>query len=106
MEPALFLAGHGSRDPDGTREFLRLVDLLRAQSPGRIIECGFLEFARPVIAEGIERCVAHGAQTIAVLPGMLAQCVEGLDQKFQGPGPIHVLSKTTLHGSDNGRRSE
>jgi sirohydrochlorin cobaltochelatase len=30
-----------------------------------------LEFARPVITEGLERCVARGAQTIAVLPGML-----------------------------------
>lgn len=71
MQAALFLAGHGSRDPEGTREFLGLVDLLRTRDPGRIIECGFLEFARPVIAEGIDRCVARGAETIAVLPGML-----------------------------------
>jgi len=71
MQPALFLAGHGSRDPEGTQEFLRLVDLLRTQDPGRIIECGFLEFARPVITEGIDRCVARGAETITVLPGML-----------------------------------
>ena len=71
MQPALFLAGHGSRDHEGTQEFLRLVDLLRICDPDRIIECGFLEFARPVIAEGIERCVARGATTIAVLPGML-----------------------------------
>jgi sirohydrochlorin ferrochelatase len=71
MQPALFLAGHGSRDPEGTQEFLRLVDLSRTQEPGRIIECGFLEFARPVIADGIERCVTRGAETIAVLPGML-----------------------------------
>lgn len=71
MRPALLLAGHGSRDPDGTREFLQLVEGMRAQDPGRVIECGFLEFARPVIAEGIARCVARGADTIAVLPGML-----------------------------------
>jgi sirohydrochlorin cobaltochelatase len=71
MQPALLLAGHGSRDPEGTREFLRLVDVLRAHDPERIIECGFLEFAKPVITEGIERCVARGAHTVAVLPGML-----------------------------------
>jgi sirohydrochlorin ferrochelatase len=71
MQPALLLAGHGSRDPEGTREFLGLVDLLRAHEPGRIIECGFLEFARPMISEGIECCVARGAQTVVVLPGML-----------------------------------
>jgi sirohydrochlorin cobaltochelatase len=71
MEPAICLAGHGSRDSEGTHEFLRLVDLFRAHDPGRIVECGFLEFARPVIADGIEKCVARGARTIAVLPGML-----------------------------------
>jgi sirohydrochlorin cobaltochelatase len=71
VEPAVLLAGHGSRDPEGTQEFLRLVDLFRAHAPRRIVECGFLEFARPVIAEGIDRCVHRGARTIAVLPGML-----------------------------------
>jgi sirohydrochlorin cobaltochelatase len=71
MEPAICLAGHGSRDPEGTQEFLRLVDLFRAHQPGRIVECGFLEFARPVIAEGIATCVARGARTIVVLPAML-----------------------------------
>jgi precorrin-8X/cobalt-precorrin-8 methylmutase len=86
MQPALFLAGHGSRDPDGIREFLRLVDSLRAQDPGRIVECGFLEFARPRITEGIERCVARGAQTIAVLPGMLMSAGH---VKKDIPGEIH-----------------
>jgi sirohydrochlorin cobaltochelatase len=71
MQPALCFVGHGSRDPDGTSEFLRLVDLFRAHDPSRVVECGFLEFARPVITEGIDRCVERGARTIAVLPGML-----------------------------------
>jgi sirohydrochlorin cobaltochelatase len=71
MQSAIFLAGHGSRDPEGTQQFLHLVDLFRAHDPERIVECGFLEFARPVIGEGIERCVHRGARTIAVLPGML-----------------------------------
>jgi sirohydrochlorin cobaltochelatase len=71
MQPAIFLVGHGSRDADGTRQFLRLVDLFRAEDPERVVECGFLEFARPVVAEGVQRCVARGARTIAVLPGML-----------------------------------
>jgi sirohydrochlorin cobaltochelatase len=71
MKPAILFVGHGSRDPEGTREFLRLVDLFRAQEPSRIVECGFLEFARPVLGEGIDRCVQRGARTIVVLPGML-----------------------------------
>lgn len=71
MQPALMIVGHGSRDPDGTREFLELVDMFRVRAPARVVECGFLEFARPIVAEGMERCVARGARTIVVLPAML-----------------------------------
>ena len=55
----------------GHRSFSTSSIFFRAKEPDRVVECGFLEFARPVIAEGIERCVASGARTIAVLPGML-----------------------------------
>jgi sirohydrochlorin cobaltochelatase len=71
MKPAVLFVGHGSRDPEGTAEFLRIVDLFRAHDSGRVVECGFLEFARPVIGEGVARCVERGARTVAVLPGML-----------------------------------
>jgi len=71
MKPAVLFVGHGSRDAEGTAEFLRIVDLFRAHDPERIVECGFLEFARPVIGEGVARCVERGARTVAVLPGML-----------------------------------
>jgi sirohydrochlorin cobaltochelatase len=71
MQPAIFLVGHGSRDSEGTQEFLRLVDVFRAHEPERVVECGFLEFAKPIVAEGVQRCVERGARTIAVLPGML-----------------------------------
>jgi sirohydrochlorin cobaltochelatase len=71
MKPAVLFVGHGSRDAEGTQEFLQLVDLFRAREPGRVVECGFLEFARPVIAEGVARCVERGANDVVVLPGML-----------------------------------
>jgi sirohydrochlorin cobaltochelatase len=71
MQPAICLVGHGSRDTEGTQEFLTLVELFRAHDPERIVECGFLEFAKPVISDGIDRCVTRGARSIAVLPGML-----------------------------------
>jgi sirohydrochlorin cobaltochelatase len=71
MKPAVLFVGHGSRDSEGTEEFLHIVDLFRAADPERIVECGFLEFARPVIDEGVRRCVERGARTVAVLPGML-----------------------------------
>jgi sirohydrochlorin cobaltochelatase len=71
MKPAVLFVGHGSRDQEGTAEFLHVVDLFRARDPERIVEAGFLEFARPVIADAVSRCVERGAQTVAVLPGML-----------------------------------
>jgi sirohydrochlorin cobaltochelatase len=71
MTEAIFLAGHGSRDPEATREFLDLVDRFRDRRPDSIVEGGFLEFARPILGEGIDRCVERGAHRITVLPGML-----------------------------------
>jgi len=71
MKPAILIVGHGSRDREGTQEFQQLVDLFGAQDPGRIVECGFLEFAEPVIQAGVDRCVARGATVVTVLPGML-----------------------------------
>jgi sirohydrochlorin cobaltochelatase len=71
MKPAVLLVGHGSRDADGTHEFEHLVEAFRAHDRERIVEYGFLEFAKPLIDTGIARCVERGARSIAVLPGML-----------------------------------
>jgi sirohydrochlorin ferrochelatase len=70
-ERALLIVGHGSRDPEGVQEFLQLVDLCAQREPSRIVECGFLEFARPTIQEGVDRCVERGAKLITIVPGVL-----------------------------------
>ena len=71
MKPAILIVGHGSRDREGTQEFQQLVDLFGAQDPGRIVECGFLEFAEPVIQAGVDRCVARGATRVLLVPYLL-----------------------------------
>src|SRR5262249_60517773 len=71
IKPAILIVGHARRDREGPQEFQQLVDLFGAQDPGRIVECGFLEFAEPVIQAGVDRCVARGATVVTVLPGML-----------------------------------
>jgi sirohydrochlorin cobaltochelatase len=71
MDSAIFFVGHGSRDPEGTQEFERLVERYRHHDPARIVEHGFLEFATPVVETGIAECVRRGAKTITLLPGML-----------------------------------
>jgi sirohydrochlorin ferrochelatase len=68
---ATLIIGHGSQDPEGTQEFLRLVELFHQHDPAQIVECGFLEFAQPTIQEGLDRCVERGAGSLVVLPGVL-----------------------------------
>jgi precorrin-8X/cobalt-precorrin-8 methylmutase len=47
---AIVLAGHGSRDPDGVREFEQLVALMRERVGQHRLDYGYLEFARPTLA--------------------------------------------------------
>ena len=68
---AVMLCGHGSRDSEAVSQFLAFADRLKAHLPARDVDSGFLEFARPVIRDGLEALKARGAKRIACLPGML-----------------------------------
>jgi sirohydrochlorin cobaltochelatase len=70
-EPAVMICGHGSRDDAAVEEFNSLATHLRERLPGRDVESGFLEFATPVIREGLDKLKARGAKKIICLPGML-----------------------------------
>ena len=67
----VMVCGHGSRDTDAVREFLALSEGLRPRLPDYDLEIGFLEFARPVIREGLEALVRRGNRRILAVPGML-----------------------------------
>jgi sirohydrochlorin cobaltochelatase len=90
MKPAILIAGHGSRDVEGTGEFHQLVELFAHRDPSRIVECGFLEFAKPVIQAGIDRCVDRGAHIVTVLPGMLMAAGHA---KNDIPSEVHEARK-------------
>lgn len=68
---AICIAGHGSRDKDGIHEFLTLSSKFREREPTRVVECGFLEFAKPTIMEAISRCNQAKIKNIVVVPGVL-----------------------------------
>jgi sirohydrochlorin cobaltochelatase len=68
---AVLLCGHGSRDPEATREFELAAAALRPRLPDFDFATGYLEFARPTIRDGLARLAAHGAQRILAIPGML-----------------------------------
>lgn len=70
-DTAVMICGHGSRDLDAIREFDAMVEALRPRIPGMPVGSGFLEFARPIIREGLDDLKAKGAKRILALPAML-----------------------------------
>jgi len=68
---AVMICGHGSRSVAAVEEFNTLSGHLRRRLPDHDVESGFLEFARPVIRDGLEALKARGARKIVCLPGML-----------------------------------
>ncbi len=67
----VMLCGHGSRNKRAVDEFAVLADALRARLPGIPVEYGYLEFANPVIHEGLDRLREAGVERILAVPGML-----------------------------------
>jgi len=65
------VCGHGSRDVAAVREFSVVAAALRKRFPDRDVEYGFLEFAQPIIREGLDKLAARGATRVLAVPGML-----------------------------------
>ncbi len=67
----LVIAGHGSRDPGGIREFEALVDLVRECNPARAVTHGYLEFATPTVDEALRANIEAGSKCVVLVPGVL-----------------------------------
>ena len=67
----MMICGHGSRDDAACSEFARVVDLVAARLPEWHVAMGYLEFARPIIREGLDRLRAQGVDRVLAIPGML-----------------------------------
>lgn len=67
----IMLCGHGSRDDQAIKEFNHFVQRFAEIYPEYPISSGFLEFANPVIRNGLEALKNHGVQHIIALPIML-----------------------------------
>jgi sirohydrochlorin cobaltochelatase len=65
------VCGHGSRDPLAVAEFSALVDRLAERFPAWPVDYGYLEFARPIIRDGLDRLVGKGVRRVLAIPGML-----------------------------------
>ena len=67
----VMVCGHGSRDVNAVAEFQRLVAGLVKRLPQYAVESGFLEFARPILSDGLDRLRAGGVDHVLAVPGML-----------------------------------
>lgn len=65
------VCGHGSRDEGAVAEFEKLAIAIRERADGIPVEYGFLEFATPVIKDGLGKLVDQGVDDILAVPGML-----------------------------------
>jgi sirohydrochlorin cobaltochelatase len=67
----VLICGHGSRNRQAVGEFAQLAEGLRRRLPGLPVEYGYLEFARPILRDGLESLRAQGVQRVLAVPGML-----------------------------------
>ena len=80
--PPLLLVGHGTRSDAGVAEFTRFVGLVRARTRGRVpaVDGGFIELARPSVADAVARLAAHGtggSRRIVAVPLVLTAAGHG-----------------------------
>ncbi|MGB5134212.1 MAG: sirohydrochlorin chelatase [Prochlorococcaceae cyanobacterium] len=67
----VMICGHGSRNRLACEEFAQLAHGLRLRLPEVPVEHGYLEFARPVLRDGLDRLRERGVNRVLAVPGML-----------------------------------
>lgn len=67
----VMVCGHGSRDKDAIREFDSVATGIRERLPQFDVESGFLEFATPIIRDGLDKLRERENKLVLAIPGML-----------------------------------
>jgi sirohydrochlorin cobaltochelatase len=67
----VMVCGHGSRDEGAVTQFARVAEGLRKLMPDTPVEYGYLEFATPIIRNGLDKLRDQGVTRILAVPGML-----------------------------------
>lgn len=67
----VMVCGHGSRNEGAVREFARVAEGLRKLMPDTPVEYGYLEFAKPIIRDGLDKLRDQGVTRVLAVPGML-----------------------------------
>ena len=96
----VLICGHGSRNRLAIDEFAHLVALIKSRLPGIPVEYGYLEFARPVLREGLDRLRAQSVNKVIALPAMLFAAGHA---KNDIPSLLNAYSRETGLKIDYGR---
>ena len=67
----VLICGHGSRNRLAVAEFAALADKLRQRLNPVPLEYGYLEFARPILREGLDALRQRGVEHVLAVPAML-----------------------------------
>jgi sirohydrochlorin cobaltochelatase len=67
----ILVCGHGSRNRLAVEEFAQLAGALGERLAPLPVEHGYLEFARPILRDGLEALRARGVRHILAVPAML-----------------------------------
>jgi sirohydrochlorin cobaltochelatase len=67
----VLVCGHGSRNRLAVAEFAELAQALRQRLPEVPVEHGYLEFARPILRDGLDALRALGVEHVLAVPAML-----------------------------------
>ena len=67
----VMVCGHGSRDEDAVSEFQAVAHGIKERLPQYETDWGFLEFATPVIRNGLDALREKGIRKVLAVPGML-----------------------------------
>ena len=67
----VLICGHGSRHFSAIEEFSCLVEKIKTSLPGIPVEYGYLEFARPIINQALDRLREQSVKRVIAIPAML-----------------------------------
>ena len=67
----VMVCGHGSRDDEAISEFAAVAAGIARRLPQYPVASGFLEFARPIIRDGLDVLRNQGVEHVLAVPGML-----------------------------------
>jgi sirohydrochlorin cobaltochelatase len=71
MTQAILLVGHGTRNPTGQQQFVRLAEHLRTAVAPLPLEIAYIELQTPTIEEALLRMHREGTQKITLSPALL-----------------------------------